>query len=108
MLKKFVATVWLWIGGGWGAVSLAGMARTIWPTIWRKLQDLETLHSIWTFVGGDVPLIISIAASPLFGAALILIGLVGIPAANHKIAGEKIHIVWPTLGWGLFILSAAI
>jgi hypothetical protein len=99
MLKKFLARISAWIGGGWGAISLAGFARTIWPTIWRRLQDLETLHTLWTFVGGDVPLIISIAASPFFGALLILIGLVGIPAANRKIAGERIHIIWPVLGW---------
>ena len=107
-IKRFTARLWAWIGGGGGAISLAGLGRSLWPTIWRKIQDLDTLHSLWTLVGGDVPLIISIAASPLFGLAMIVAGLLWIPAANQKIAGGKIHPLWPVAGWGVFVLCISL
>ena len=100
-----------WLFSGWGLSGLLGLAHTVreWlPALWRRATDLDSMRSIWEWMGGDAPTLIWIATSPYFGIVLLVVGLLGLPTIEAKVAGHPMHRVWPWLGWAIFITSASL
>jgi hypothetical protein len=103
--SNFLKRVWAWVKTGWGAIGFLGMLQMVAgriPAIWRRISDIDTAKDVWQAFGGDLPMLISLVSHPLFGLALIIIGLIGIPAATKNQDGRNEHSVWLFLGWAVF------
>jgi hypothetical protein len=108
MLKKYFLRVLAWIKSGWGSITLVGLeqlAQRLPGQIWRRIADFETLETVWKWAGADVPILISIVASPFFGIGLVIIGLIGLGPVIHSEKGQRYHPLWAVAGWSVFSVS---
>ena len=110
-MRKFLERFLAWLKSGWGTTALFGLEETIRrlpSTIWHRIADADTLHDIWLWAGGDMPTLIWLVANPFFGLGLIIIGLIGIPAATRSTEGHAVPRFWTLLGWGVFGSCSAV
>ena len=109
-IRKLSALARRWMWSGFGPTGLLGLWQTFrgwFPSIWRKVADLDTIHSLLQMGGFELPSLVTIVASPFFGVVLIIAGLIGIPAATRASEGKLADHVWTVAGWTTFIVAVS-
>src|SRR5260370_40410783 len=102
LLQRLAFRIWDRLRTPGGGFSILGLLQMLWS----RGKDINFALTLWRGMGG-LPMIVSVITSPLFGAAMIVVGLSYMLLMDAPGLPIQRHSAIPAIGWSALALCTS-